>query len=1023
MPVGNIEQIIFRFLADTKNAERGFDRVAKKLRTFGAALTATSDAALIAFAKLGEGGAGVEQLEQKFANVSAAFGRDADKLIAEWDRAAGGTLARAELMAKANYLALTGIPIDELDWMLSAVRNASAATGRSMTDLFDRLALGLARSSKLLLDDLGIMTDVTMANARYAKEIGKSADALTDHEKKLAFLTEARRQAARQAQILGDSTGSAAQQIEAGRAAVRNLTDDIKKLFIPVAVTASKLVRQFADLWDKIPDSVKKALAWVLSIGAAIGAVVGPILTVVGLIPLIQGSLTAIAGFLPYLIPIIAAVGAIVAIVALLAKAWKENWGHIQTTVKDVIDRVKPYLAEIAANVRFWIEQISRQLKAIMARVREFLEPVFLWIREQLLGGLGIEKAMITLLDFVTFVGSTIHEVLEAIRAVLEGRGDEAWRPLEAAALNAVTLIVLIWKRHIAKAATWGWNLIVNFANGIIRAAQSVLSQAATFIGNILGSFLAPGSPPKRGPLSAIVEWGKGLMETFLRAFRLADFGILRDAVSPIKEALDAAVSIGDLTPEQAIGTFRAVRTQVAELIADFRRTGEVSEEMIAKINAKLGEGGEEYTKYLRLMLEHRKAVENLASVEDEVAAARARGFVPRELEDKLQAAKDEVDSAQEAVDWQREYLAALQDGLNLQVELIAALKDLTKALKEKKEKAISPEGGLDLAGAKEQAQEIKFAGFSGFSEEFQRVREEVRKFFEELPGRLRLTGLQLAAIVTYNLYRIYLKIREFILKALAGILWWLLDLQTSIKDFFRKAWAGILWMLLDVIAFLRTWLLTMAGLVTRWLYRRYLDLLGAWAKIRGTILMIGAILTGKFVLWTQQVKDKMDEIYTYVTETVQGVVTWFGERIEDFRTAGEDLIGGFLGGIQSKWGDLKTWFSNRLADIPEWAKKAFGLGSDSKLFYQFGQWVVGGFEKGLDFSSVESRLASLAPSIRGSLSAQTAGGQVVVVQIGELGLPGIRDGRDANGFLRQLLDRSADEAALRGVVPGGLLR
>jgi predicted phage gp36 major capsid-like protein len=54
--------------------------------------------------------------------------------------------------------------------------------------------LGIGRQSRLILDNLGIMVDAEETNKRDAASIRKTADELTDAEKKIAFTEEALRQ-------------------------------------------------------------------------------------------------------------------------------------------------------------------------------------------------------------------------------------------------------------------------------------------------------------------------------------------------------------------------------------------------------------------------------------------------------------------------------------------------------------------------------------------------------------------------------------------------------------------------------------------------------------------------------------------------------------------------------------------------------------------------------------------------------------------------------------------------------------
>lgn len=59
------------------------------------------------------------------------------------------------------------------------------------------------------------------------------------------------------------------------------------------------------------------------------------------------------------------------------------------------------------------------------------------------------------------------------------------------------------------------------------------------------------------------------------------------------------------------------------------------------------------------------------------MAEAEKQGFIPAELKARLEAAQAEADAAEERVDWQREYLAVMQDSVDIQLRLVQALEKL----------------------------------------------------------------------------------------------------------------------------------------------------------------------------------------------------------------------------------------------------------------------------------------------------------------------------------------------------------
>jgi hypothetical protein len=1054
-----VETILFKILGDSKSGERAFDRMNKRLTAFGAALTAASDAALVAFAKLGEGGAKIEALETRFGRMASAFGQSADEMLSAWDKAAAGTIDRVTLMQKANQAALLGLPVDRLADMLGIARRAAESTGQDVSYMFDSLVVGIARKSRAVLDNLGIIIDAEQAYASYAQKIGKDADALTANEQQLAFMEAAFAAAGRQAEILGENTETAAVVIQRAQARFKDAGNEVKKAFAPIVARAAALLTKLLDIFLAIPQPIKQAMATVLAIAAALGAVIGPILTIIGMWPVISGALTAIGGFIsPIIGPLLAVVavlGVLAAAVGVLVKAWKQDWGGIQTTVMGVIETIRPYLTMIVRNVQYWMHNIGMSLKLIGETIRNIVEPAFEALGLAFENNVGGIKTFLKFLnDAVSVVFSVVQKILTAINMVLSGNADKAWKPLADAALNVMTIIVLAWRKGIRKAFIWGWNLVVNLANGIIRAARTVLTQAANFIGKMLSNFLAPGSPPKEGPLHGIVKWGKGLIDTYLKSFALADFGILRDTLSPIRDALQSAVDLGDMDQKTMLKTFGEVRQQAASLIAEFRKTGQVNEDIMAGIADRLGEGGEEYTKYLRLTLEHQRALQNLSKVQEEVADAEARGFVPADLKAKLAAAQEEADKKQEAVDWQREYLAALQDGVDLQREMIEAMKELTETMKGEKGEDLLGEGAAALAGGGAEGAKVEFAGFGGFSQEFKDTKEEIRQWFAELPNKIKLwlanTGL---TIITWLLEK-RAQLRQSLLLIGAIVTGWLTVQLLKLRERLLMIGAIITGKLLIWRRNIILWFSQLALRILVWFLEQR-------TKLEQSLLMIGAIILGKLLIWRQNIitwfQERRNDIVTGLAHiratiglwfTKQKILIrqkieewknvlrikwieikiWFGNKIEEFKTTltnviddvkgiGRDIIGGLWGGLKEKWEDVKTWWQNKMAWLHSSAEEENEIQSPSKVFYRIGQMVGEGYIRG-----VNDKLAGVAQRTFGGVAAQGlagAGGlraeQIVVA------LPNVTDGFNANGIV-DYLQSLADQANLRGSVPGGIM-
>lgn len=139
----------------------------------------------------GEEAAKVRDLANAFEGFNKTAGRTANQTLSELRKAVQGTISDAELMQRSNLLMMLDVPMERVGDIAQIARNAALATGQDVSYMMESLSVALARQSKLWLDNLGIIVSADKANASYAASVGKTVDALTDEEKKLAFINAA----------------------------------------------------------------------------------------------------------------------------------------------------------------------------------------------------------------------------------------------------------------------------------------------------------------------------------------------------------------------------------------------------------------------------------------------------------------------------------------------------------------------------------------------------------------------------------------------------------------------------------------------------------------------------------------------------------------------------------------------------------------------------------------------------------------------------------------------------------------
>lgn len=194
------------------------------------------------------------------------FFENAGKSIEEYRVATKGMISDVELMKKANLADSMGITTETFK-TLAGVANASALkTGQSFDYMFNSIIVGTARSSRLLLDNLGIIVSVDAANRRYAKaqlelagdtsvttkEINKFVKAMDDAEKKTAFTNEVMLQSKETMVEFAKIGETSATKFAGLEAAINNFKDALKASLAEAVVPAVPAITDFVQGIDNL---------------------------------------------------------------------------------------------------------------------------------------------------------------------------------------------------------------------------------------------------------------------------------------------------------------------------------------------------------------------------------------------------------------------------------------------------------------------------------------------------------------------------------------------------------------------------------------------------------------------------------------------------------------------------------------------------------------------------------------------------------------------------------------------------
>lgn len=189
-----------------------------------------------------------ERTETAFVALSSGVGQSSQAMLAAMKAMTAGTVADTDLMLAANRAMMLGVSdnADEMGKLMAAAIERGRALGVSSQQAVNDIITGIGRMSPMILDNLGIV-GVTQSVEEYARSLGKTADALTDVEKKQALVN---------AVIASGSGGpvldDAASSFERMDASIANMKVALGELFSP-AIAA--IAQQLADAVTGVTES------------------------------------------------------------------------------------------------------------------------------------------------------------------------------------------------------------------------------------------------------------------------------------------------------------------------------------------------------------------------------------------------------------------------------------------------------------------------------------------------------------------------------------------------------------------------------------------------------------------------------------------------------------------------------------------------------------------------------------------------------------------------------------------------
>ncbi len=215
----------------------------------------------------------VESISTAFTNLSEGVGIVANDFLPALRESLKGTVSDLDIMRTTNNALLLGVVKSQEQFaeLATVARRLGRAVGRDAVDALNDLAVGIGRQSRLILDNLGIIINVTKAYEDFAATLGLSADELTDNQKRQAFLNATMEQSRRKLKSLGPDVLTVADQWDRLTASINNTIDALA-----TSLVGGNLPSAIADFIDEnLQRIVASALAAEIAISRTLNDIIG----------------------------------------------------------------------------------------------------------------------------------------------------------------------------------------------------------------------------------------------------------------------------------------------------------------------------------------------------------------------------------------------------------------------------------------------------------------------------------------------------------------------------------------------------------------------------------------------------------------------------------------------------------------------------------------------------------------------------------------------------------------------------
>ncbi len=482
-------------LQGIKKEAKGLEELSSTFKKVGLGITAFGGALTGVLTTTGLYSARVEVLGTVMENIGKVSGISNDVLYEQEKIIRDLGITTKEAREILTLFMQGQLDVAQASKIARVAQDLAVIAGVNSSEAAKTLTEAIISQQPMLLKNFGIVKNLNEIYETYAITIGKTADDLTDIEKRQAMVNTILSEGGKVAGTYEAAMGDVGKQLTSLPRYIDEAKLAFGQAFLPVIEKVVQALTSLFKWFTSLSPETQRLATYIIMGVAAFALILGPILLLIGYLPALSAGFAIITGAFGLLMLkitlIIAAIGLLVAAGIWLYKNWDkvkdffiQTWEGIKIIVSEVVNSIISFIQSLWNNIVNVFNEIGYFLYGVVLLWASILRPIWQPIVDATLFAFNWLKEQIqTISNFMSEVFAKLKEILFPIWQGLMENIKEVW--------NAIAeYFSSIWesiKNTFSSAIEWLINKIQPLLS-LVDRVQSVASSVSSSVGGFIQS-------------------------------------------------------------------------------------------------------------------------------------------------------------------------------------------------------------------------------------------------------------------------------------------------------------------------------------------------------------------------------------------------------------------------------------------------------------------------------------------------------------------------------------------------------